>query len=269
MRATYKTTIALAGLLTLTTLSLGCVEADPSLVLTVGIVGELDSTSAMDGDTCPTSCEYEFGGNNGIFVGSAAIDLARLEQYGQFPYRQPGTFKLTFAMENRLQDSTANDGSGLRSDSNDIAVDRFNVVWKTTTGKQLYAPGGDESDGVRRFYIYVGSDGDIVGGQLDLLSGAIFPDGTNNEAAFLRGALQEEFPNIGSAPSEVIVEIQAVGKSNDGSRVESQVVRFPISICDGCQVFDTALSYCCDDPGNIDSASCPVFAATPMCAPGG
>ena len=86
---------------------------------------------------------------------------------------------------------------------------------------------------------------------------------------FLRGGLVGNFGNaINTSPSQVFVEIQAKGETLDGQNVESEVMVYPISVCDGCGVFDRTLSFCCDNPDSPDTSGCPTFGAPPMCLPG-
>lgn len=259
-----STLFALAGVLSLAALT-GCVDADPSFVLKGAIVGEL---SDDDGLSCARTCTFTSGGNATRVNTAGVLDLARLEQSGQFPYLIPGSYVVNLELTNTLAQSDANDGSRLRNDTNSISLREFIIVWKTPDGETLYEPGEADSGGSRPAFALVDSDGGILNLDVELLSGTIFPNGTNSEAAFLRGAISQD---ITQSPKQVIVEIQARGETLDGQNVESQIMKYPISICDGCNVFDRVNLSCCNDPaaasvpGFDGTPGCPVFGATPMC----
>ncbi|MEC9441191.1 MAG: hypothetical protein VYE40_08830 [Myxococcota bacterium] len=270
MRSTRRNTyiLSLAGLLAIAALNTGCVEADPSLILEGGIVGELGDADPV---ACSANCEFALTGGSGVTALSTSgfLDLARLEQYGQYPYRVPGSYTLRVNLTNILGDSTTNDGAGLRNDSNSIKLKEFTIVWKKPDGTIIYEPGEVNSGGSRPAFAYIGSGGGQLSIDVDLLSGVIFPDGMNAETTFLRGGLVNNFGNaINTSPSQVFVEIQAKGETLDGQNVESEIMVYPISVCDGCGVFDRTLSFCCDNPDSPDTSGCPTFGAPPMCFPG-
>jgi len=268
MRSTRKTYIlSMVGLLAIAALHTSCVEADPAMILEGGIVGELADADPI---ACASTCEFAAGGGGGATVVSTSgvIDLARLEQFGQFPYRIPGSYTLNLSLTNGLLDSTGNDGAGLRNDSNGIKLKEFTIVWKQPDGTVIYEPGETGSGGSRPAFAFIASGGGQLSINVDLLSGVIFPDGTNPETTFLRGGLVGAFGNqINTSPRQVVVEIQAKGETLDGQNVESLIMQYPISICDGCGVFDRNFSFCCDNPDAPDTAGCPTFGATPMCLP--
>lgn len=90
----------------------------------------------------------------------------------------------------------------------------------------------------------------------------------NPETTFLHGGLISNFGfDVNRAPQQVIVEVQALGENARGNRIKSSVRVIPVSVCDGCGVFDATLSYCCDNLDQPDTASCPTFGATTMCVP--
>lgn len=256
--------VPLVGLLVLTMLGAGCVDADPSLRMTISSVGEFTTSEEA---TCGGVCEYSIDSDQLPNV-EGFLDLARLEQYGQFPQRVPGSYALNVSVTNRLESNAEADGSGLRIDSNGVVIKEFRIAWKTVDGATIYEPGDEATEGVRPVNIEVSSGGQTEFVIVNLLSGLIYPNGENNEAAFLRGGLADALPNanLSQAPRLVFVEIQAIGETIDGSkRVESEVLSYPVSVCDGCQVFDTVLSYCCADTANLDTPTCPVFGANALC----
>ena len=239
-------------------------DSDNSLILDGAYLAELEvgGNDEISRNGCATSCVLEYGSaETNLINGAGFVDFARLQDSGQYPYLEPGSYFLPLRLTNRLTDSTDNDGSGLRQNSNDVVLREFRITWTDSNGEELYLP-GNNNDGVRPFFAYIPSGENFVGVEVPLLSGRIYPNATDNEAAFLAGALNDQLgARFGQAPTEVFVEIQAVGETNDGLTVESQIMRYPISVCNGCGVFNFTLSYCCLE----SDGRCTSFGVTPMC----
>ena len=147
MRSTSKLSLLTAACALLA--STGCVEYDASLVLDMSFP-PLATPVSVDGmDACPGDVEsIQFQGiaeNAGkIFFGSGELNLSTIRDgqpklavpsnCPQLRFAQPGVFALFALVRNRLLDSTANDGSGLRLDQNITQISTIKVKYLFSSG---------------------------------------------------------------------------------------------------------------------------------------
>lgn len=263
--------LALSGLL-IALSTQACVDDSASLLLSGPYIAE-GQIEEQDGMTSFT-CEFE-ANEEAQTVAAGVIDLERLDRIGQFPFNSTlvenygtGSFVLAMGVQNRLGGSNAVDPTGLRSNTNDVLVDGFEISWRSAGGEDvIYNPGptagvGCGGPGFRSISTKVSSAGAARIIYVPLLSSRVATDGgRGNELGCLRGQLAAAFPgaDLAVAPQLVQVHIRAVGETLDGQNVESDTYVFPISVCDGCESIAESLG---------DEGSATASGATPMCRAG-
>ena len=274
MRSIPPTTLLI---LTACAMMAGCTDADPSLLLSSPILGTFENSGGQQDNGEPPACEElvcvaEDSGTESPRPALAGfIDLSELEATGQFPYYQPGSFFVTVSLTNRLADNSEGN-RGLRINTNDIVIQGVRVTWTDPEGNEIYSPGSVGSDGFRALSALVrtGGQGSATIIDVPLISGTstqIQDDVAAPEPEFLRAVLRSEFgeSSVG-IPRLLYVNLQAFGESLDGEDVESNIVRYPIDICDGCTATNPAFlqPLPCTPSGQVSPTS--LRGATPMCA---
>ncbi len=232
MRSTYKHSLLVAASALFA--STGCVEYDASMVFDMSFPPL--ATLVTEGElNCPTGLEIAFQGiqsnANKVFVGAADLNLGQLNN-GQplirvnppvgcppIEFTSPaGVFSLYGLAINRLQDSTVNDGSGLRLDQNLTQVTTIKITYQFSTGpfeiertisKILESGGG-------------GAEFPVV-----------FVNGLG-ELQLLTQAFQVEAATLGGNIITVPVDVQVIGEPASGGTLESNVFTFPITMCATC-----------------------------------
>ena len=234
MRSTSKYSLLVAACALFA--STGCVEYDASMVFdmsfppTTSLVVQGDSNCPV-GFTQPVSQGIQ-ANENKVFVGDAELNLSLLNNgqpaIGDVPIPvgcddvtftgSPGVFSLSGLVLNRLQDSTSNDGSGLRLDQNQIQITTIRITFQFSSGafevERTISKLLDSNGGGAEFQIVF-----VNGlGELQLLTQRF-----QAESALLQG-------NIITVP----VDVQVVGEPLSGGVAESNVFTFPITMCTNC-----------------------------------
>jgi hypothetical protein len=231
MRSTSKLSLLVAASALLA--STGCVEYDASMVFDMSFPPLATLLFAEGDDICPVGVsEIQFQGiqsNAGkIFFGSAELNLGDLnngqpavtvpEGCTELRFNEPGVFSLFGLAVNRLQDSTSNDGSGLRLDQNLTQITTIKITFQFSTGayevertisKILESGGG-------------GAEFPIV-----------FVNGLG-ELQLLTQRFQAEAATLGGNIITVPVDVQVIGEPSSGGVTESNVFTFPITMCATC-----------------------------------
>ena len=231
MRSTSKYSLLIAACALFA--STGCVEYDASMVFDMSFPPLVALVFPEGEMVCPQGfSEVQFQGTQAnagkIFFGSAELNLGDLNN-GQpvvvvpdgcpeLRFNEPGVFSLFGLAINRLQDSTANDGSGLRLDQNLTQITTIKITFQFSTGpfevertisKILESGGG----GAEFPVVFVNGLG-----ELQLLTQRF-----QAEASVLQG-------NIITVP----VDVQIIGQSSSGGATESNIFTFPITMCATC-----------------------------------
>ena len=267
----------------------GCADATPVILMTVTSVAEGDASAAtqIDGTTindCASACEFSIDSSAPPNT-RGKVELTQLEKVGQYPMVQPGQYTLPIFMVNSLNNNANIDGSGQRANTNDIIITEVRIRWVLPDGTLVYEPGDGDEPGARALALELQAGGEGKFAFVNLVDSAIIPDDSapsSGEIAYLRGALfgpDGAYAGLGNIPHLVYVELQAIGQTFDGTRtIESEVIEYPVDICDSCSQINIRHSYCCSpglDP-DIDPADypdgnvpCPQLGANPICIPSG
>jgi len=202
-----------------------CAEPDPALLVTghVPALGSLDEeTGAVSDCAGPTSID-----DIEIFSSTLFINLGELEDAGN-------GFFVGLVVENRLVDSSTYSPSGFdrnqRLNQNHIEVQSYEVTFDDPGFENL----GDQTNGELSYPS----------------SGIVTTDGTLwvplelFRRSEISPAWTEAFARAGGEPGAIVptfAEIQVRGKTIGGTRVRSNILTMPISVCADCSQSSTPL----------------------------
>lgn len=217
-----NTTLSLLALLA-ALLPAGCAEQDPSLLLTgyYFASGELDE---MD-DTIIRNCGYKIAsGSESTPAQDVSINLQQLIDNGQ-PAGGSGKNVFVFgaSVENRLASSVR--GSTERIDTNIITLKSAKIRYLFSTPVEVE----------RVFNVTIPTNNASIFG-IPLING----DGDITE---LKAALAAS----GAAANQVVTvtaEIVVAGTLLDGTDVESNILEYPINLCNNCGAVLPTTSQC-------------------------
>lgn len=213
--------LTLAALAAMSFAATGCAEPEPSLLMTGHVygTGSIDEESGrLTGCTFPTTlADIEF------FSQSLFVNLADFDDGGL--YREFGApFAVGLVMENRLVDSSdyapIGHDQNLRLDQNAIQIQGYNVTFDSAGFSNL----GSGGELVYDASYVVPTDGGVYVA-LDLFFANEFQ------------TWSDAFAGAGGSSGVIVptfAEIQAVGETVGGTKVESNVISMPIQVCDGC-----------------------------------
>lgn len=221
---------ALALGLVVTTMT-GCVDEEASVVMHTNVIGsgEFEPGDPEAETEDRANCEFPADFDEPNVWASGSIDLAELDNTGQ-PLvsgtdagAERWRYMFRTVVENRLSDSrqvgsvSGGEGDGFQNmalDKNDILIKSADVA--------LYGPDGYQDVSVRRGTMLVQSGGGVAAYGVPLI------DGPGQV-----GALREA---VGEDPQEFIAEVQLHGERLAGAEVESNVIEYPLVMCDGCDI---------------------------------
>lgn len=214
-----RTTLILLGATLL--IGSGCANPDPAILVTAHVPLE-GSEGDEPGTVADCTRPEEIG--SGIISQDVFINLAEIEAAGV-------PFTLGLLMQNRLINSAQyapiGEDQNQRLDQNHIEIQGYEVN--------------------------LGSDFSGLGSSGDLryeATGILPTDGTlwagvalfyPNELADWRAAFNARSANQSNAIVPAFAEVQVVGETIGGTKVESNMLTIPIQICDGCARTTTAI----------------------------
>ena len=232
-----KWKISLIGLVMASVAIGGCVESDQSVVMLGSVIGD----GEFDEDSGETSCTFGAEIDEVEIRPSGFIDLADLRNNGQALVRGGDTmaideYRFVAVMENRLFDSrtvgavSGGDGGGyenLTLDKNDIFIKGATVRLSPDSNDFGFAS-FPEWERERFTNMLVTSGGGAASVDLPIIAGS-----TDREQ------FQAFFSNVGGQLGDdgrltFIFEIQLHGETMAGNTVNSNILEYPITICDGC-----------------------------------
>ena len=210
-----RLTLALAGTLLLA--GSACADPGASLIVT----GHQLMEGSADEETGEISgCEIPTSIGEGTRSHDVFINLADAANTG---------FTLGLLMENRLDDSSdyapIGESQNMRLDQNAIEIQAYAVNFDS--GDSGFNTLGADADGEIRYEStgIVPTEG-VLYSQLVLF----YP----NEAAEWRDAFSIAAQGQSNAIVSTFAEVQVLGRTIGGAKVESNLLTLPIQICDGC-----------------------------------
>jgi hypothetical protein len=231
-------TLALGGL--------GCVEESASILLngSFAVTGTVETMGTEAEPMMVLTCgDLPTDVSSGNFWSRGQINIASLKECGQYcgfdtaygPGGGRNTFTFIAGAENLLPDSRTVGG---RSGAGNTTLDQNNIWVKeavVTFPSELntfFVGGADIAfptvETVRLMSAYMKSGGGSYFGGLDII-------GSAGELANFEGFLREVL-NIRTEPVTFIAELQLRGKTQAGTKVESNKIQFPIDICVNCDM---------------------------------
>lgn len=254
-----KSILALTLAAILATGLMGCAEQQVSMLIAGHYPGETNDSS--------TGCEFntDFGG---LVYGSGFINLGQIRGSGQPLFSgalargtgesftiTPGAFYMTALIESKLQDSTsvgAESGggggggfSGLTVNMSDVILEGARVEFaadRNTFNIEGFGTFTYEESFDRPIGFYVAPGGDVGALNIPIIA-------NRNEATALRNIIRELVDD--DTTLTFIAEIQVYGKTSSGHKVESNIFRWPITVCNDC---NTASTPFCLPPSNLETA---------------
>lgn len=222
----------------------GCVEYDATMLFDM----EYPPLAAVESTTCGGTTQLAFTGEfvfqdpnvqqGAIFRGAGAVDLTELATgqpitnapvavldaagmctgFTSSGTNPPGVYEVTAFLENRLNDSSTNDGSELRLDQNAIQVTQIVINYKFGSGEVVFE---------RTFSKILRSGGERAVFSFALINGL-------GELQLIQQQFTQEAAQLGGSIITVPVEIQVIGSSTAGTPSESNVFSFPVTMCANC-----------------------------------
>jgi hypothetical protein len=247
---TLKKTIALATGALIVGLAAGCVEQEPSMVLTGSL--QFEGEADENGLTCEVSFDPE--GVDSVTT-RAQVDIRELEMFGQEgpPFETASThpsFIFWAGVENLLEESTevgAGGGGGggnfqgLKQDQNSIMITGAVIRYPGDLNNFQGAEFASDLEKKELFSTVVPS-----GGAAAILSFPIFGEREIGKLKAFYKAAVEASPNVPAGTEDAIIpliaEITLEGETFSGREVESNTFQFPIDLCLSC---DDAIQYQC------------------------
>lgn len=236
-------TLALGGV--------GCVEESPSILLngSFALTGTVENAGTEAEPVQVLNCgELPSDVSSGNFWSKGQINIAELKECGQYcgfaaaygPGGQRNTFTFIAGASNLLPDSRSVGGpSGAPNttlDQNNIWIKEAVITFPSELNT-FFVGGADipfpTIETTRLMSAYLGSGGGSYFGGLDII-------GSAGELANFEGFLREVL-NIRTEPVTFIAELQLRGKTQGGTKVESNKVQFPIDICVNCEMAVTPI----------------------------
>ncbi len=230
-----KNSTTLAVMAAALLLGSGCVESDPTLLMTGHVYADCDEEGACEAAT--------FEGEK-LFAGVVQVNLAEIQGSGQVIVsyieedeetgaetlvevrRPPGSFTVNFVGQNQLVSTTEYTSVGydseLRNDQNQFQIERFEFeVTDSPAGVSL----GDVP-----YTGFTTTGGEIFAGGVPMLGPL--------ELQAWAPAITGLAGNNSIVPATV--EAKAVGQLVDGTNAESNTVTLELLICNGCSMQSTS-----------------------------
>jgi hypothetical protein len=237
-------------------LASGCVEQEPSMVLT----GSLQFEGEVDEEGL--TCEVSFDPNSVDSVTTRGqVDILELESFGQEgpPFetatRHP-SFIFWAGVENLLEESTqvgaggggsGDNFQGLKEDQNSIMITGATVRYPSDLNKFKGAEFATELEKKELFSTVVPSAGGTA-----ILQFPIFGQREIGKLKTFYAAAVEASPNVPAGTEDAIIpliaEIQLEGETFSGQEVESNRFQFPIDVCLSC---DETIDFVCPDGSEV------------------
>lgn len=221
------------AVLVLAIASAGCVDSDFSLLLD----GPIQFEGEVEEDTISCSVETTVGGgdsgadnvlSDGMIVNLQDIEAAG--QLGQTPSEVPGRFQILTSVGNRLQASDSYSPIGFdqnqRLNQNVVMLDRVEVSFPEDQNQA----GFPALETIRPLTGIVGTE------DAAFVFVTVFDRTTLNAWRAVVQGLSD-----GSVLIPAVVEIQTFGVTSAGDEVESNRLRVPLQVCDGCSEPSTQL----------------------------
>ncbi|MEM1347807.1 MAG: hypothetical protein AAGI01_04560 [Myxococcota bacterium] len=230
-----RRTLSLALVSALALGSFSCVEADASLLLN----GHLPALGEISEDS-PQLVNCQTQQNDQIIELAGQIDIAQLggdegqPQSGGF--RTPGRFQIGLSLVNRLA-GNGDTGQGLRLNSNVVQLNQITISSPLLNDDA----GGASIDRVRQIGTVIQSDDSRLGTFVDIVQNRTELDQITARLDATFGELQPDGTRVLADTAIVTLpfEIQAFGSTVGQTRVESNILTFPISICKSCLDLNT------------------------------
>ena len=206
----------------------GCVDADMTLTLEGHILAEAE----VDEEAGTATCSVPGSSSEAnLRAGRLSIDLDDIKNSGQFPYSALNRFNLNVVMTNRLSasDEYAPIGAdqNLRTDQNWIQVEKFTVKYPEDQNQAGFSQLEDDFE----FVAMVSSEEGFFFGGMPIIR----PSNINT----LETAVNTVSGGNANAIVPGMMEFQALGTTVGGVEVESNIMRLPFDVCNGCQMGTT------------------------------
>lgn len=220
----------------------GCVDDEPSVVIQTNLAGEgsLEIEEAEEegeeDEIEDVDCIFPTELDDRRMWQMGRIDLEELVDMGQPLVREApdmafGGYMFNTVMENRLSDSrtvgavSGGEGEGYEN----LELDKNDVMITTADVRLTYV--GDEAQidvdwlPPRRATVLVGSGGGVATYKVPILANTDEVRGVQGEMEVLEDS---------SAQHPFVAEIQLEGHTLGGNEVETNILEYPLTICDGC-----------------------------------